>query len=360
MASLPALRARAALLRLIRSFFESRGSLEVETPALLLCPGLDANVDGVEALLRTAGAQGGGFRRWLATSPEYHMKRLLAEGSGAIHQIGKAWRDGEAGRQHEPEFTLLEWYVPGADDAALMDETEALVRAAATALSDGRLSQRDRLASAGLAGGPGGEPFARLTFAEAFQRHAGFDPKDADPRRLGLALRAAGVRPPRSASRDELLDLVLAAVVQPRLGWPVPCFVTDWPAERAALARVRPGRDADGRPAAARFELYACGVELCNGYHELRDAVEQRARIDAENRARAAAGREPYPVDEEFLAALQRMPDCAGNALGVDRLLMLLLGAEDIGEVRAFRLDLSTPAAPRATISGPPRLSEAP
>jgi len=306
---------RAALLQAVRSFFEERGSLEVETPALVTSPGVDAWLDAVPA--------GGG---WLGTSPEYHMKRLLAAGSGPIHQLGKAWRAGERGRLHEPEFTMLEWYVPGLDDAGLMEQTEELVRAVAAAL-DVETGWRP-------------EPFERLTFRQAFEAHAGFDPASAADRRFGMILRAGGTRPPRSATREELEDLVLATVVQPKLGRGHPCFVTDWPAERCALARVRPGRDADGAPSAARFELYIDGLELCNGYHELADAAEQRRRIEHENRRREALGKEAYPVDEHFLDALASgLPDCAGNALGIDRLQMALTGADDIGEVRAFRVD---------------------
>ena len=309
------LRTRAALLRAVRSHLEALGSLEVETPALVPSPGVDAWLDAVPA------GRGG----WLTTSPEYHMKRLLAAGAGPIHQLGKAWRAGETGRMHEPEFTMLEWYVPGLDDAGLMEQTEQLVRAVATEL--------------GVRTGWPDEPFERLTFRQAFLAHAGFDPATAADRRFGMLLRAAGTRPPRTADRGELEDLVLATVVQPKLGTERPCFVTDWPAGRCALARVRPGRDPDGAPSAARFELYVGGVELCNGYHELTDAAEQRRRIEAENRRRQELGKEPGPVDEDFLAALARgLPDCAGNALGIDRLQMVLTGATDIGEVRAFRL----------------------
>ena len=309
------LRTRAALVRALRAFFDRSGSLEVETPALVRAPGVDAWLDAV-----TAGRGG-----WLTTSPEYHMKRLLAAGSGPIHQLGKAWRAGETGAWHEPEFTMLEWYVPGLDDAGLMQQTEDLVRAAAAALE--------------VPTGWGEQPFERTTFRQAFETHAGFDPATAADRRFGMIVRAGGTRPPRTASREELEDLVLATVVQPKLGRGHPTFVTDWPTQRCALARVRPGRDADHAPAAARFELYIDGVELCNGYHELTDTAEQRRRIEHENQRREALGKEACPVDEEFLAALADLPDCAGNALGVDRLQMVLTGATDIGDVRAFRLD---------------------
>jgi lysyl-tRNA synthetase class 2 len=314
----------------VRAIFDAEGSVEVHTPAIVRAPGVDAHLDPIEVSLRpTPGAPS--ERRWLTTSPEYHMKRLLAAGSGPIHQLGRAWRDGERGRLHEPEFAMLEWYVPGLDDAGLMDRCEALVRQVAAALSNGVLRRGDGPPCAVDA------PFDRIAFSDAFEEHAGVDPEREDERRLGRLLRASGHRPPRDAGREELVDLLLALVVQPRLGIDRPVFLTDWPADRAALARLRPRGD---RQVAARFELYACGVELCNGYHELADPAEQRARIDAENARRVALGKEPLPVDEAFLAALDRgLPDCAGNALGLDRLLLLLTGADDLSAVQAFRLD---------------------
>ena len=325
-ASFEALRSRATALAQVRAFFDSRGSLEVRTPAIVPCPGVDAWLDAPAVDLD-------GRSRSLATSPEYAMKRLLAAGSGPIHQIGHAFRAGERGDFHEPEFTIVEWYEPGADDSRCMDTTESLVRAVALALGDGRL--RSRGLTADTAG-----PFERLTYRQAFARATDMDPAEADPRRLGRLLRASGVRPPRDATPEEMEDLVLGAVVQPTLGVGRPHFVTDWPTDRAALARIRPGRDADGAPAAARFELYAAGVELCNGYHELADEAEQRARIAAENERRVANGKLPQPVDERFLAALAHgLPDCAGNALGFDRLLMVALGVPSIEQVLAFRVE---------------------
>ncbi len=320
-----ALRLRALGLARVRAFFDVRGSLEVQTPALVPCPGVDAHLDAPAVDLD-------GHARFLATSPEYAMKRLLAAGSGPIHQVGPAFRAGERGDLHEPEFTIVEWYEPGADDDGCMQTTEALVRDVAHALGDGVL--RHRGAQAGT-----DEPFERITFRQAFGRVTDMDPSDVDPRRLGRLLRASGVRPPRDASTEELQDLVLGAVVQPTLGIGRPTFVTDWPTSRAALARIRPGRDPDAAPAAARFELYAAGVELCNGYHELTSEPEQRARIEAENLRRVANGKQPSPTDERFLAALAHgLPDCAGNALGFDRLLMVSLGVPAIEQVLAFRV----------------------
>jgi elongation factor P--(R)-beta-lysine ligase len=324
------LRARHALLARIRAFFDDAGSLEVQTPSIVRSPGVDAHLDAIAVTLHpSAGADA--EPRWLTTSPEYHMKRLLAAGSGPIHQLAPAWRDGERGRLHEPEFTMLEWYVPGLDDAGLMDQTEALVRDVAGALNEGRLQTSEGACSTET-------PFERLTFQQAFLTHAGVDPDLEDERRLGLLLRAGGHRPPKDTNREQLVDLLLALVVQPKLGLDRPTFLTEWPADRAALARTRTA--ADGRTVAARFELYARGVELCNGYHELADATEQRARIDAENARRVALGKSASPVDDAFLAALDAgLPDCAGNALGVDRLLMLLTGATDLSQVTAFRLE---------------------
>jgi len=314
---------RARVLAGLRAFFDGRGSLEVETPLLVPSPGVDAHLDAPAVLLD-------GHRGFLTTSPEYAMKRLLAAGSGDIHSLGPAFRAGERGALHEPQFTMLEWYEVGADDRGCMDTTEALVRAAA-ALGDGVLRHGGEEADA-RAEGPA---FPRLTFAEVFEDATGCDAFDPDPARLGRLLRGAGVRPPGDCSTEELMDLALGAVVQPELGLDVPVFVTDWPTDRAALARIRP--DAQGRPTAGRFELYACGVELCNGYHELADPDEQRSRIEAENARRVALGKEAYPVDEAFLDALDAgLPDCAGNALGVDRLVMLVAGVGTLLETRPF------------------------
>ena len=302
------LRKRALLLRTVRDFFEQRGSLEVETPAIVASPGVDAHLDAIPA-----------GDRWLTTSPEYHMKRLLADGSGPIHQIAKAWRAGELGALHEPEFTLLEWYRPGLDDHGMMDETEELVRTCARALGASRPDLD--------------EPFARMTWSEAFREHLGFDPEVDPVRRLGLLLRASGTRPPRGATPEDLEDLALSLLIQPR--FQSPTFLTDWPASRAALARLK-----SGGHVSARFELYLGGLEIANGYHELQDVEEQRRRIDAENQRRVDLGKDTYPVDERFLAALEvGLPDCAGNALGIDRLLLALLDLDDIGAVRSFRLD---------------------
>ena len=333
MSRIERLRRRAAAVADVRRFFEARGSLEVETPAIVPCPGVDAHIDGIVVTMHPGGRGGDAVLRGLATSPELAMKRLLCEGTGAIHQIGKAWRDGEIGRFHEPEFTMVEWYRPGVDDVGLMDETEQLVRELAVRHAEGRLRHRGLEVSVDA-------PFHRVSFEDVFDQVLGIDPVQDDVRRLGRALRAGGVRPPRDASRDEILDLLFGAVVGPKIGLDRPTFVVDWPEDRASLARVR---GTERGPRAARFELFACGVELCNGYWELSDPQEHRRRFANENALRRTAGIAESPPDEAFLAAIDAaggLPDCAGNALGLDRLLMLLMDTDDISDVRAFRVDL--------------------
>jgi lysyl-tRNA synthetase class 2 len=308
-ASTAVLRARAQLYGAIRHYFGSRGVLEVETPILSAGATVDPNIDS----FRTG--EPGGREWWLQTSPEFAMKRLLAAGSGPIWQIARVFRREEAGRHHNPEFSMLEWYRPGWDHHALMDEVEALLRAA------------------GLPGGPAWE---RLSYREAFLRHAGLDPFEAgaDALRQACAARmnlSGGLL--QAADRDTWLDLLMSGVVGPRLGLESPLFLHDFPASQAALARVRPGSP----PLAERFELFWKGIELANGFHELTDAAEQRRRFEQDRARRIAAGREAPPYDTRLIAALEAgMPGCAGVALGLDRLLMLLLGLPELGDVLAF------------------------
>jgi elongation factor P--(R)-beta-lysine ligase len=248
------------------------------------------------------------------------MKRLLAAGSGPIFQLTRAFRRDERGPLHNPEFTILEWYQPGWEYPRLMDQVEELLRHL------GRRHGRGELL--------GGGPYDRIGFGEAFQRWAGVDPH-RDPTEL---LRRAAVRsgdPPPALDdddRDGWLAYLQASRVEPHLGTEIPTFVDLYPADQCALARLRPGDP----PMAERFELYAGGTELANGFTELVDAGEQRTRIEAENRARRDQGRAPLPVDEDFLADLARMPPSAGVAVGVDRVVMLLLAAGSIDEVMAF------------------------
>jgi lysyl-tRNA synthetase class 2 len=307
------LRRRAQVLATVREFFSDRGVLEVETPAMAATGVTDIYLAGPTVRLTIPGC--GEVELILQTSPEYHMKRLLAAESGAIFQICKAFRDGEAGRLHNPEFTILEWYRPGFDHHRLMDEMDDLL---------------------GLVlGTPRAE---RLTYGEAFARHAGLDPHHTSDDDL-MACAARHLTLPASSGdlvRDDVLDLIRSSAVEPHLGRGRPSFLYDWPASQAALARVRPG-DA---PLAERFEVYVEGLELANGFHELADAAEQRRRFERDAQARRRRGLADVAPDERLLAALAHgLPDCAGVALGVDRLVMLATDAETIDEVLAFPAD---------------------
>lgn len=283
----------------------------METPVLVHSPGVDRHIDAHAVL-------SGGY---LATSPEYHMKRLLAAASGPIYQITHSFRLGESGALHDPEFTLLEWYRPGWDHHRLMDEVEALLVELALEHGDGCTL--------------GHSSYGRMTFGEAFERFAGVEPHRAD---VGVIRAACPPGGPDLAGddREAWLTWLQAARVEPELGNGRPDFVFDYPADQCALAKIRPGEP----PVAERFELYCDGIELANGFHELTDAREQRARIDEENQARTGVGKPAYPVDEAFVAAVGEMPSAAGVALGVDRVVMLLLGNESIAEVRGFTGEL--------------------
>jgi elongation factor P--(R)-beta-lysine ligase len=305
------LEARARILRAVRGWFEARGFLEVDTPARVRSPGQEVHLDAIP----------GGGGHWLITSPEYHMKRLVAAGLPRIVQIGKCWRANESGPHHRGEFTMVEWYRANAPLEALADDCEELLRAAAAAVG------RDA-GALGLAA-----PFARTTVRELCARHAGIDlAGDEDVAALQAKARAAGVAFGNAVAWDDVFYQLFLDRIEPRLAADGPTFVFDWPAPLAALARPKPG---DPR-VVERFELYAGGLELANAFGELTDAAEQRRRFEDEARARAARGRDVYPIDEALLAALPQMPPTAGIALGFDRLVMLVLGIRDIGEVLAF------------------------
>jgi len=258
-----------------------------------------------------AGPDGGGEQPYyLQTSPEFAMKRLLAAGSGAIYQIVRVFRAGETGRRHQPEFTLLEWYRPGFDHHALMDEVAALLQAL-------------ELGEAG-----------RSAYAEVFHAHTGLDPHGADTGELAEAARALGLAG-EERDRSLLLDFLFSRQVAPALGRERPCLVYDFPACQAALARVHPGPP----PLAERFELFIDGMEIANGYNELQDVSEQESRFEADNRGRRARRRPEVPADPRLLAALAAgLPACAGVAVGLDRLLMAVSGADAIDDVLAFPL----------------------
>jgi lysyl-tRNA synthetase class 2 len=311
-ASLESLRRRALLLARVREFFAARGVLEVETPVLSAGAVTDPQIDSLCTAVRGFAAP-----LFLGTSPEFAMKRLLAAGSGDIFQVCKVFRDGEIGRWHNPEFTLVEWYRLGFDDTALMDEVEALLR---HLLEPGR-----RLAAA-----------ERLSYAAALERHAGVDLSGAGDAELEAAARAHGIVCDAALDRDARLDLLMGLVVGPKLGIERPSFICDYPASQASLARLKPGAP----PVAARFELYLDGIELANGFHELADAAEQRARFAQDLATRRARGRGEPPPDLRLLAALQSgLPECAGVALGFDRLAALAQHATSLAEVMAFPID---------------------
>lgn len=307
-ATLEALRCRARLLAWVRDFFARRDLLEVETPVLANAGVSDPNLDSLSVTESVSGKPAG----WLQTSPEYPMKRLLAAGSGPIFQIARVFREGERGRRHNPEFSMLEWYRPGFDDRQLMDEVADLVCGWLDCPRPRVLSYREAMQNwAGL------DPFSASTEAIASRCEAWLEPEQA-----------------RSLGRDGCLDLLMSHCVEPALAGYGPVFITHYPESQAALARVSV---VDGLSVAHRFELYVEGMELCNGYWELVDADEQRARFEQDNRARQQAGKPCMPLDRHLLQALEHgLPECAGVALGLDRLLMLKLGAGTISDVIAF------------------------
>ncbi|HEX2165402.1 MAG TPA: EF-P lysine aminoacylase EpmA [Thermoanaerobaculia bacterium] len=301
---------RAEIAAAVRAFFAARGVLEVETPLIGAATTPELHLESLAVDL------GGGAVGWLQTSPEFHMKRLLAAGSGPIFQLARVVRGGEAGRRHNREFTLLEWYRPGWDHHRLIGEVEALLEAV---LGEGIGSAE------------------RLTYGEAFRRHAGVDPHRAPLAELDAAIARAGVAAPAFGpdDRDGRLHLLMALVVEPRLG-PGVVALHDFPASQASLARVRPAAGG-APPLAERFEVYVGGVELANGFHELTDPAEQRRRFESDLACRRATGLPPVPLDHRLLAALgSGLPASAGVALGFDRLVMLATGAGSIDEVLAF------------------------
>ncbi len=315
-ARLPFLRRRVRLTAAVRAFFAARGYLEVETPYAVPCPGEEVHV----GTFRTERVTPAGERwpLWLHTSPEFAMKKLLAGGVGPIFQLARVWRNNEGSDTHAPEFTMLEWYRPGAAMADLMAETLALLRAVLPPVVACRGITTD-LSHA-----------ENLTMAEAFARDAGADVLATEGDAKALAA-AAGARLRDGETWEDLFFRLLLERVEPRLGRAHPTFLSHWPAAQAALARRDP---ADPR-VAERFELFVCGMELANAFVELTDPAEQRARFLADRaRRHALNGAEDWPLDEDFLAALEHgLPPCAGIALGFDRLAMIAAGAERIDQV---------------------------
>lgn len=323
-------RARARLQAVVRETLGGWGWLEVETPCLVPAPGMEPHIRAFEAPF-VPEAGGAPRTLYLHTSPEYAMKRLLAEGFDRIFQLVRVFRNGELSRSHNPEFTMLELYRAGTDYRGIMEDLERLVEACARALSPDGAPRAPR----GGAALDLSAPFERTTVEEAFRRHAGMEiaPCEGNAARLAEAARRAGHDPgPPGESFDDVFFRVMLDAVEPRLGVGRPAYLVDWPAPMAALARPK----AEDPRFAERFELYAGGLELANGFSELTDADEQRRRLREEQELRRRLGRPVYPLDEPFLEAVGRMPESGGVAVGLDRLLMLLTGAEAIEDVLLF------------------------
>lgn len=347
------LRRRAELLRRLREFFDSHGFLEVETPVLSADTVVDRHLDPFAVNVSPLPKREGTVERfWLQTSPEFAMKRLLAAGGGRMYQVARVFRQDEIGPLHNPEFTLVEWYQPGEDYRAGMQLTGELCEtllghkaaSCATAWNKQCRAQPGCPALLVPSSGTPRDQRSRLytdqiSYGEAFDRYVGVNPHTAEIRELMTAVRTCGIEPPASLGpedRDGWLDLLLVERVQPRLGVERPTILYDYPASQAALAQVRPGNP----PVAERFELYVDGVELANGYHELLDPAELRARNARVNAQRLADGKPALPEESRLLAAMEAgLPPSVGVALGVDRLVMAALGAKNISEVIAFPAD---------------------
>ncbi len=315
-ARLPYLRRRARLAAAVRAFFDARGYLEVETPYAVATPGEEVHLAAFAT--EQVAPDGGREKLWLHTSPEFAMKKLLAGGAGRIFQIARVWRNGEGSDLHAAEFSLLEWYRPGATLDDLIAETHALLRAVLPPVVECRGVRTDLRTA------------ERLTLAEAFARHTGADLLATAGDAAALAAAAGVARRPGEDWEDLFFRLLLSRV-EPHLGRDRPSFLTHWPAAQAALARRDP---ADPR-VAERFELFVCGLELANAFVELTDAAEQRSRFLADRARRTALyGEAGWPLDEALLAALDHgMPASAGIALGFDRLAMIATGAGRIADV---------------------------
>lgn len=305
------LRLRAETYAQIRAFFASREVLEVETPILSAAGNTDPNIQSFRT--RFSGhVDAGAPERWLRTSPEFPLKRLLAAGLGDCYELGRVFRDGEAGGRHNPEFTMLEWYRAGWDEAKLAREVIDLLERV--------LVQAGRTFDV-----------VETTYRGLFGDALGIDPLTDPLERLQAPLASSGIDP-EGLERDDWLDLLMTHKIQPAFPRDRITVVSDYPASQCALARIRE----DDPPVAKRFEAYVGPYEVANGYHELNDPVEQRARFERDNAKRRARGLDEVPIDENLLAVLGRMPDCAGVALGVERLLMVLARADAIADVLAF------------------------
>jgi len=308
------LEVRAQLYRFIRRFFDNRGVLEVETPVVSAAANTDPHIESFATRFRGRSDDGrAGRERWLRTSSEFAQKRLLAAGVGDCYELGRVFRDGEAGRRHNPEFTMLEWYRVGWDHMRLSAEVVELIR--------------------GVLESVGGNPQVRsCSYRDLFHAHLGIDPFAGSIETLTKAMEEMDVRA-TDLRHDDWLDLLLTHRIQPSFPNDRITVVYDYPASQCALAKIRAGNP----PVAERFEVYLGTHELANGYHELTDAVEQRRRFEGDNARRRERGQSQLPIDQNLLVALEKgLPDCAGVALGIERLLMAMTGAEDIADVLPF------------------------
>ena len=320
--------ARSKVIRTIRGFFANEGFTEVDTPALQVSPGLEPHLQAFATTLRELGEAP--RPRYLHTSPEFAMKKLLVAGMPRIFQLAHCFRNGERGATHHPEFTMLEWYRAAKTYRALMSDCEGLLRACLLAVGRPQFTWRGQSADPRA-------PWEYLTVAEAFERFCSIDllatapdPLAPSLEKLAEAAGPLGVAPHAGDEWEDLFFRIFLEHIEPRLGIGAPTVLYDYPLSMAALARRKP----EDPRLAERFELYVCGLELANGFGELTDAAEQRQRFEAEQELKRARYGHAYPIDEDFLAALAAgMPPSAGIALGVDRLIMLASGAPSIDDV---------------------------
>jgi len=307
------LRVRAMILAKIRQFFAERDVMEVETPLMCHATVTDPHVVGIPVLFNRLGCANETIL-YLQTSPEYAMKRLLAMQIGPIYQISKAFRQGEVGRIHNPEFTMLEWYRPGFDHSHLMDEVDVFLQTILhTPAAD------------------------RISYADLFQQYFSINPHVADVEVLSACAKEKMI-PIESnlPDRDAWLNLLWTHYIEPRVGHERPLFLYDFPVSQAALAKIRD----EEFPVASRFEVYYKGMELANGFHELQDSAEQLRRFEKDLAQRKQRGQPVIEIDKRFIAALEHgLPDCAGIAMGIDRLVMLALDCKSIAEVITFTFE---------------------
>ncbi|MCG6201743.1 elongation factor P--(R)-beta-lysine ligase [Psychromonas antarctica] len=317
-ANLQQLRKRAKIIQTIRQFFIDRGLLEVETPTLSQAAVTDIHLSCFKTSfigpqISSAKPSQLGVSLYLQTSPEFHMKRLLSAGSGSIFQISKVFRNEESGRYHNPEFSLLEWYQVGFDHFLLMDEMDQLLQLVLCS-----------------------ESARRCTYQDAFLEVLAVDPLEASIAELKEAGASLDLGDVLSAeeNRDTILQLLFCVAIEPVIALHAPCFIYNFPASQAALAKIS---QHDPR-VAERFEVYYKGIELANGFNELSDSAEQLRRFEDDNRLRKLSGLVAMPIDYRFISSLPHLPDCAGVALGIDRLLMLAMGKSHINDVLSFSI----------------------